>query len=176
MKKSITYSGTFYDYTVSAEYRDRGYGFPVIELVYCTPTHPAPICMTLMPTFNIKSETDLYLEISEYFEDIKEDTIMTNCTYTSPLYPLSAKTAYYTMGRNGYSSHHNTVYYADKDTMFKTVSEDIMTLPSNYKYYEVIICDNHMCAPTVYNNGNTIDYVDIATGEVMYTYPEGGSI
>ena len=72
MKKSITYSGTIYNYTVSARYLTRAYDFPVITLVYCTPEHPDPISTTLMPTFNIKSEEDLYLEISEYFEDIKE--------------------------------------------------------------------------------------------------------
>lgn len=91
---------------------------------------------------------------------------------TSPLYPLSATTAYYTVGRNNYSSQPITTYYTDKNTMFKTVSEDIMIYHKHYKYYELIISDNHICYPTMYKNNNNIDYVDIMTGEVIYEFPE----
>ena len=63
MKKPIVYSGTIYNYTVSAEYSNRDYGFPAIKLMYCTPTqYTYPITIILVPTVDIRSEEDLYLD------------------------------------------------------------------------------------------------------------------
>lgn len=96
---------------------------------------------------------------------------MKNNTYISPLYPFSAKTAYYTVRRNSYYEDPHFEYFTDKDTMFKTVSENIILLPKGWKQYDIIICDNHMCYP-IRHNDSTIYYLDATTGEVIYTYPE----
>ena len=173
MKKSIVYFGTIYNYTVSAKYPNRNYSFPAIELVYCTPTHPDPISTMLVPTVNIRSEEDLYLEISEYFEGLKRDT--------TPLCPLPESTpdpvptAYYALRRSSFYDLPICEYFPDRDTMFKKISKHILTLPKGCMQYVAIICENHMCYPIVNRYGTIITYKDLVTCNTIYTYHRDGS-